>query len=74
MVAEDDKVMVVLATRAAVTGDFHGIPPSGKRMTNKGAVFFRLAEGKVTQVDPFFDDLTITEQLGATLTPPGSPG
>ena len=71
MVAEDDKVMVILATRAAVTGDFHGIPPSGKRMTNKGAVFLRITDGKITQIDPFFDDLNIvTDQLGATLVPP----
>lgn len=72
-VAEGDKVMVVLATQAAVTGDFHGIPPSGKHVSNEGAVFFRLADDKITQVDTYFDELhQLTDQLGATITPPGS--
>lgn len=75
VVAEADDVMVVLHTEALVTGEFHGIPPADKRITNTGAVFFHVQDGKIAEVMVFFDDLNIvTEQLGATITPPASTG
>jgi steroid delta-isomerase-like uncharacterized protein len=71
LVAEDDDVMVVLDTRGIVAGEFHGIPPSGKPYRNRGAVYFHIEDGKIAEVATYFDDLNIvTEQLGATITPP----
>jgi ketosteroid isomerase-like protein len=75
MVAEDNRVMVVLATRGVLSGEFHGIPPTGAPFTNLGAVMFSLDGGKIDEVATFFDDLDIvTRQLGATITPPASNG
>ena len=71
MVADTENVMVVLDTRGLMAGEFHGIPPAGKRFTNRGAVNFHIDDGRIATVDTFFDDLNIViDQLGATLTPP----
>ena len=57
--------MVVLDSRGLVAGEFHGIPPSGKRYTNRGAVYFHIENGKIADVETNFDDVNIvTEQLG----------
>jgi ketosteroid isomerase-like protein len=74
MVAEDDKVMVVVGTRFKITGDFHGISGTGQPMTNKGAGFFRLADGRITELEIYFDDLHLVTELGATITQQGSAG
>lgn len=72
MVAEAEHVMIVLDTRGLMAGEFHGIPPAGKRYTNRGAVYFHIDDGRIATVDTFFDDLNIViDQLGATLMPPG---
>ena len=71
-VADTENVMIVLDTRGLVAGEFHGIPPAGKRYTNRGAVYFHIEDGRIAAIDTFFDDLNIVvDQLGATLTPPG---
>jgi len=73
MVADAENVMIVLDTRGLMAGEFHGIPPAGKRYTNRGAVYFHIDDGRIATVDTFFDDLNIVmNQLGATLTPPGN--
>lgn len=72
IVAESDNVMVVLETRGLMAGEFHGIPPAGKRFTNRGAAFFRIEQDRIAAVEPYFDDLhLVIDQLGATLTAPG---
>src|SRR6476661_3693512 len=35
MVADAENVMIVLDTRGLMAGEFHGIPPPGKRYTNR---------------------------------------
>jgi ketosteroid isomerase-like protein len=75
IVAEDDKVMVVLANRGVHTGgEFYGIPPSGKRWTGQVPVLLRLEGGKIAEVVHYFDDLSTLKQLGATITPPAPTG
>ena len=71
IVADPENVMIVLGTRGQLVGEFHGIPPAGKSFTNRGAVYFRIEQNRISVVEPYFDDLHIViDQLGATLTPP----
>lgn len=70
IVAEGDKVWVRLATSGGHSGEWRGIPPTGRQWTNTGVAFYRLSEGKVVEGDWLFDYLDHLEQLGATITPP----
>ncbi len=70
MVAEGDQVWVQLATSGGHTGEFAGIPPTGKQWTNRGVYFFQLRNGKIIVADGLFDDLNLMKQVGATITPP----
>lgn len=72
MVAEGDQVWVRLATSGGHTGEFQGIPATGKQWTNHGVLFYRLAEGKIVAVDALFDELNHIKQLGGSITPPAS--
>ena len=39
--------------------------PTGRQVTIPGAVFYRLASGKITQFRGLFDGLALMQQLGA---------
>ena len=70
MVAEGDKVMTRITTRGGHSGEWEGVPPTGKQWTNKGFVYHRLENGKVVEYDAIVDALGHLKQLGATITPP----
>jgi ketosteroid isomerase-like protein len=70
MIAEGDKVWVRVATRGGHSGEWEGIPPTGKQWTNTGVLFFEFADGKIAEFDGLFDELGHLKQLGATITPP----
>ncbi len=72
MIAEGDKVVVRVTTRGGHSGEFEGIPATGKQWTNTGVLFYRLADGKIVELDTLFDQLGHIKQLGATITPPAS--
>jgi predicted ester cyclase len=64
MLAEGDRVAVRLTARGTHTGEFMGIPPTGKQVTVTGTVICRIAEGKI-QEDWFNSDaLGLLQQLG----------
>jgi predicted ester cyclase len=67
---EGDKVWVRVATSGGHVGEFLGIPPTGKRWTNTGVLFYRLAGGQIVEIDNLFDVMHHVTALGATLTPP----
>ncbi len=69
MVVDGEKAWVRVATSAYHTGEWAGIPPTGKQWTNQGIMYMRFADGKIAQVDLLFDDLNLAHQLGATLVP-----
>jgi hypothetical protein len=71
LIAEGDKIVARLATSGGHTGEWRGIPPTGKQWTNTGVYFLRLSEGKVVELSSLFDELNHALQLGATITPPG---
>lgn len=70
MVAEGDKVMARVATRGGHSGDFEGVPPTGKQWTNKGFIYNRFENGKLVESEVIMDVLGHLKQLGATITPP----
>lgn len=70
MVAEGDKVMTRITTHGAHSGEFEGVPPTGKQWTNKGFIYDRFENGKVVEIDFVMDVLGHLKQLGATITPP----
>ena len=70
MIAEGDKVWARVATSGGHTGEWKGIAPTGKRWTNTGVMFFRIANGRIAEWSGQFDQLNLLMQLGATITPP----
>jgi predicted ester cyclase len=72
MVAEGDKVMTRVTTRGSHSGEFEGVPRTGKQWTSKGFIYDRFENGKVGEVGWVMDWLDHLKQLGATITPPAS--
>jgi predicted ester cyclase len=72
MIAEGDKVWARVATRGGHSGEWEGVPPTGKQWTNTGVLFFQFTDGKIAKFETLFDELGHLKQLGATITPPAS--
>ena len=70
MIAEGDTVWARVATSGGHTGEWRGIAPTGRRWTNTGVMFLRIANGRVAEWSGQFDVLNHLMQLGATITPP----
>jgi predicted ester cyclase len=64
MIAEGDKVVARLYYRATQTGDFFGIPASGKTVQVNGTHVLRIANGKIAEHWGNDDDLGLMRQLG----------
>jgi steroid delta-isomerase-like uncharacterized protein len=73
MVAEGDRVAIRLTGSGTHSGDFMGIPPTGKRVTISGIAIYRLAGGKVAEDRVQLDLLGMLQQLGA-IPAPGQAG
>jgi len=65
MIAEDDRVAVRLTSSATQTGQFMGIPPSGKRYEIGEIHWFRLRDGRICEHWHQADFLGMLRQLGA---------
>lgn len=65
MVAEGDKVVVRLMSHARQTGEFMGLPASGKEYDISETHIFRVADGKVAEHWLNSDMLGLMQQLGA---------
>jgi predicted ester cyclase len=69
MVAEGDKVAIQLAFEGTQSGDFFGIPPTGRCVTFSGIHILRIADGKIVEHQGTNDDLSLMRQLGAIPEP-----
>jgi steroid delta-isomerase-like uncharacterized protein len=69
MIAEDDRVAVRLTASARHTGDFMGMPASGKTYSIGEIHIFRIRDGKFVEHWHQFDSMGMMRQLGAM---PGS--
>jgi steroid delta-isomerase-like uncharacterized protein len=64
VIAEDDRVAVRLTGHAVQTGEFMGMPPSGKAYTIGEIHIFRVRDGKVAEHWHQADFLGMLRQLG----------
>jgi steroid delta-isomerase-like uncharacterized protein len=65
VLAEGDKVVKVWTVNSTNTGDFMGIPATGKPMVVKGMEVFRIADGMIAELWVSMDNLGMLIQLGA---------
>ena len=65
LVAEGDKVAGRWSCTGTHQGEFMGIAPTGKRVTNSGIDIQRIAEGKIVEERGEWDALGFLQRLGA---------
>jgi steroid delta-isomerase-like uncharacterized protein len=68
-IAEGDKVVSRLSSRATHTGELQGIPPTGKKATVTGIFIDRVADGKIVERWGQVDMLGVMQQLGVVPPP-----
>ena len=72
MIGEGDRVVTRWTLRVTHTGEFRGIPATGKRITITGIGIFRFSEeGKVVESWDNLDQLGMLRQLGVIPEPEG---
>ena len=73
MVAEGDKVVSRVSAYGTHSGEFLGIPPTGKQVTMGGITIHRIADGKIVEHWAHIDALGLLQQLGAIPAPEQAP-
>ncbi len=73
MIAEGDKVVARMTVTGTQTGEFMGLPPSGKPVSVTAIGISRIADGKSVEYWEDFDALGLMQQIGA-IPPPGQSG
>ena len=71
LITDGEKVVVRTTYRANHSGDFMGLPPTGKQIEIEAYIVERLKDGKSIEHWSLFDQLTMLQQLG--LVPPPQP-
>ncbi len=69
LIAEGDRVVVRYTFRGTHTGNYMGIAPTGKQVTQTGITINRFANGKAVELWGNVDDLGLLQQLGAVPAP-----
>jgi len=69
IVAEGDKVVKRWVFQGTHSGEFAGIPPTGKRVTMRGITLYRLAQGRVSEMYWNYDVFGLLQKLGAIPAP-----
>ena len=65
LVAEGDKVAARITMSGTNTGNFMGIPPTGKHVSFTGIYIARIANGKIVEHWGEEDSISLLQQLGA---------
>jgi steroid delta-isomerase-like uncharacterized protein len=68
LIAEGDKVTARTIWRGIHSGDFQGLPPTGKQVAISAIIIERIQDGKMVEHWSLFDQLSMMQQLG--LVPP----
>ena len=68
-IAEGDKVTIRWTSRGTHTGEFQGMPPTGRQMTMTAMTLARIANGKIVEAWTETDTLGMLQQLGAIPAP-----
>jgi steroid delta-isomerase-like uncharacterized protein len=71
LIAEDDKVVGFLILRGTHTGNFMGIPATGKQIAFRTMDIFRIDDDKIVEHWAMPDQFSLRQQLGA-ISPTGS--
>lgn len=69
--AEDDRVAVRLRSMATHSGEFMGLPATGKTYDVEEIHIFRLDDGKIAEHWHQLDSMSMMQQLGAISAPSG---
>jgi len=64
LIAEGDKVVARVTITGTHTGDFYGIPPTGKHINVSGIYIVRIAGGKIVEHWGEENGVTVLKQLG----------
>ena len=64
MIAEGDKVAARIKMTGTHSGEFMGIPPTGRRISFTGIYFARIAGGKIVEHWGEEDGVSLLQQLG----------
>ncbi|HTY74630.1 MAG TPA: ester cyclase [Candidatus Nanoarchaeia archaeon] len=65
IIAEGDKVWVLLKYTGTHNGDFMGLSPTGKKITSKAVDIYRIIDGKLAEYWNVTDNINIFKQVGA---------
>jgi len=65
LIAEGDKVVARVTMTGTHSGDFFGIPATGKKVSFTGVYIVRIAEGKIVEHWGEEDSVSLLQQLGA---------
>jgi steroid delta-isomerase-like uncharacterized protein len=68
---EDDKVALRYTVKGTHTGDFRGLPPTGKPISLTGHMILHLRDGKIVEGHGYWDTLGLLQQMG--IVPPLGP-
>jgi predicted ester cyclase len=64
ILADKDEVTVRFTMRATHTGEYMGIPATGKQVAVPGIIIYRVAGGKIVEHWMQFDAVSMMQQLG----------
>jgi steroid delta-isomerase-like uncharacterized protein len=70
-IAEVDKVATRVTWRAVHTGEFQGLPATGKQIVGPGMMIMHIKDGKIAEYWANYDQMGMMRQLG--LIPPPQP-
>jgi steroid delta-isomerase-like uncharacterized protein len=69
LLADGEMVVKRATTRGTQTGEFNGLPASGKRLALSTISIYRIADGKIAECWWGYDSLGIMQQLGVVPMP-----
>jgi steroid delta-isomerase-like uncharacterized protein len=64
LVAEDDRVALLYSWTGTHSGSLAGMSATGRRVSATGAIFYRVAEGKIVEQWDLDDRTGVMQQLG----------
>lgn len=66
---QDDKLVKHWHFKGVHSGDFFGIPPTGKTVDIEGTTLVKMKDGKIAQEQDFMDNMLFLQQLGIVSDP-----
>lgn len=66
---QGDKIVKHWRFKGTHSGDFFGIPATGKKVDVNGVTLVEMKEGKIAKEQDFFDNLVFMQQLGIASSP-----